>query len=135
MLQGLTNAVKHFKHRPSAPGQRRIHQTPEAPEITACRPWLLAEFTQLTPKVIVVLGATAAQALLGPGFRVTRQRGVLMPWPASAYNTVDFPAAQTGAQVLATLHPSAVLRADNRDQAYAGLVADLTIAAKALDAG
>ena len=86
----------------------------------------------MTPKVIVVLGATAGQALLGPSFRVTKQRGVLLPWPASAYHGADFPAADTGAQVMATLHPSAVLRSDNREEAYAGFVADLTVAANAL---
>jgi uracil-DNA glycosylase family protein len=139
----LTNAVKHFKYRLAGPGQRRIHETPDASEITACRPWLLAEFAVVTPKVIVVLGATAAQALLGPSFRVTKQRGVLLPWPASAYHGADFargdqrgnvPAADTGAKVLATLHPSAVLRAGDREEAYAGLLADLKVAAKALDA-
>ena len=129
----LTNAVKHFKFRQAGRGQRRIHQTPDASEITACRPWLLAEFAQLRPKVVVVLGATAAQALLGPSFRVTKQRGELMPWPDSAYRPDDFPRVDTAAQVLATLHPSAVLRADDRETAYAGFVADLAVAAKALD--
>src|SRR6266702_2332179 len=88
----VTNAVKHFKNY--VRGKRRIHQTPDRIEITACRPWLLAEFAQLAPKVVVVLGATAAQALLGPSFRVTRQRGVLLPWPESAYHAEDF--AQPG---------------------------------------
>jgi DNA polymerase len=128
----ITNAVKHFKFRQAGRGQRRIHQTPDTVEITACRPWLLAEFAQLTPKVVVVLGATAAQALLGPSFRVTKQRGVLLPWPESAYRPDDFDHTKSGAKVLATLHPSAILRADDRETAYAGFLADLAVAAKAL---
>src|SRR5256885_2337896 len=75
----ITNAVKHFKFRPQ--GKRRIHQTPDREEIIACRPWLLAEFAQVAPPVVVALGATAAQALLGPECRVTRTRGVLLPRP------------------------------------------------------
>ncbi len=128
----VTNAVKHFKNQPR--GKRRIHQTPDRIEITACRPWLLAEFAQLSPKVVVVLGASAALALLGPSFRVTRQRGVLLPWPESAYHAEDFAQPGGSAKVLATLHPSAVLRADDRDAAYAGLVADLKVAAGVLAA-
>ncbi|OLE23000.1 MAG: uracil-DNA glycosylase [Actinobacteria bacterium 13_1_20CM_3_71_11] len=126
----ITNAVKHFKFRPQ--GKRRIHQTPDREEIIACRPWLLAEFAQVAPRVVVALGATAAQALLGPSFRVTRQRGVLLPWPESAYHPEDFAQPGGSAQVLATLHPSAILRADDRETAYKGLVADLTVAAEAL---
>jgi uracil-DNA glycosylase len=129
----VTNAVKHFKHRPAAPGKRRIHQTPDRVEITACRPWLVAEFALLRPRVVVALGATAAQALLGPAFRVTRSRGVLLPWPDSAYHPEDFAGeAHDDAQILATIHPSAVLRADDRDGAYRGLVADLAVAAAAI---
>jgi DNA polymerase len=93
-----------------------------------------------------VLGATAAKALLGPSFRVTRSRGVLLPWPESAQRPQDFATAPaeaggaderrpvTPARLLATIHPSAVLRADDRDAALAGLVADLTVAAKELTA-
>lgn len=135
----ITNAVKHFKFQQSGPGRRRIHQTPDRTEIVACRPWLVAEFARLDPQVVVVLGATAAQALLGPSFRVTRSRGVLMPWPGSAASPEDFappPGAgrsrRTDAVVMATLHPSAILRADDQDRAYAGFVADLAVAAKAL---
>jgi uracil-DNA glycosylase len=128
----VTNAVKHFKNQ--VRGKRRIHQTPDRIEVTACRPWLLAEFAQLAPKVVVVLGASAALALLGPSFRVTRQRGVVLPWPESAYHAEDFAQPGGSAKVLATLHPSAVLRADDRDAAYAGLVADLQVAAGALAA-
>ncbi|NBE82040.1 UdgX family uracil-DNA binding protein [Micromonospora rubida] len=136
----LTNAVKHFRFE--LRGRRRIHQTPDRVHVTACRPWLVAEFARLRPEVVVVLGATAAKALLGPAFRVTRQRGTLMPWPASAQRPEDFarvPVDSAGkvadapaARMLATIHPSAVLRADDQDAAYAGLVADLTIAANAL---
>jgi len=126
----ITNAVKHFKFR--LQGRRRIHQTPDREEIVACRPWLLAEFAQLAPRVVVALGATAAQALLGPSFRVTRQRGVLLPWPESAYHAEDFAQPGGSAQILATLHPSAILRADDRETAYKGLVADLAVAVSAL---
>ncbi len=124
----LTNAVKHFRFQ--LRGQRRIHQTPDQAHITACRPWLVAEFAVLRPKIVVVLGATAAKALLGPSFRVTKSRGTLMPWPGSAQHPEDFPVADC--QALATIHPSAVLRADNRDVAYQSLVDDLSVAAKAL---
>jgi DNA polymerase len=126
----ITNAVKHFKFKPT--GRRRIHQTPDRTEIIACRPWLLAEFAQLAPRVVVALGATAAQALLGPSFRVTRQRGILLPWPESAYHAEDFAEPGGSGQVMATLHPSAILRADDRESAYNGLVADLRVAAAAL---
>lgn len=132
-----TNAVKHFKFRMSGAGKRRIHATPDAAEIAACRPWLVAEFAVVAPDVVVALGATAAKALFGPSFRVTRSRGVLMPWPGSAAVTEDFERGdddgdRASAFAMATVHPSAVLRADNRDEAYAGLVADLTVAAGAL---
>jgi uracil-DNA glycosylase len=129
----VTNAVKHFKHKPAAPGKRRIHQTPDRTEIVACRPWLVAEFASLHPQAVVALGATAAKALLGPAFRVTKSRGVLLAWPSAAYHPEDFAGeVHDGAFVLATIHPSAVLRADDRDEAYAGLVSDLTVVAKAL---
>jgi DNA polymerase len=133
----LTNAVKHFRF--TMRGKRRLHQTPDQTQIVACRPWLVAEFAVLRPEVVVVLGAIAAKSLLGPAFRVTRERGVLLPWPESAQRPEDFtrsPATTKGqvepTRLLATIHPSAVLRADDRDDAYAGLVADLTVAAGAL---
>ena len=136
----LTNSVKHFRFE--LRGRRRIHQTPDQTHIAACRPWLVAEFAQLHPEVVVVLGATAAKALLGPSFRVTRSRGVLLPWPDSAQRPEDFtrvPLDTTGrigsapsARLLATIHPSAVLRAEDHDTAYAGLVADLRVATAAL---
>ncbi|MGC1215132.1 MAG: UdgX family uracil-DNA binding protein [Micromonospora sp.] len=136
----LTNAVKHFRFE--LRGKRRIHQTPDRVHITACRPWLVAEFARLNPEIVVVLGATAAKALLGPAFRVTKQRGELLPWPDAAQRPEDFkrvPVDNTGAvadvppaQLLATIHPSAVLRAENQDVAYEGLVADLKVASRAL---
>jgi uracil-DNA glycosylase len=123
----VTNVVKHFKHRPAAPGKRRIHATPDRLEITACRPWLIAEFASVRPTGVVVLGATAAKALFGPSFRVTRSRGEVLPWPASARDPGEFPAVDGFA--VATIHPSAVLRADDRDEALGGLVADLKVVA------
>ncbi|KUL35798.1 UdgX family uracil-DNA binding protein [Actinoplanes awajinensis] len=126
----ITNAAKHFRFE--LRGTRRIHQTPGPAHIAACRPWLVAEFALLKPQLVVLLGATAGKALLGPSFRVTRSRGQLMPWPASAEHPEDFPVADI--QALATIHPSAVLRADDRDLAYRGLVDDLKIAAAAVTA-
>ena len=94
----VTNAVKHFKWEPAERGKRRIHKKPRASEIEACRPWLDAEIRLMKPEVIVCLGATAAQALLGKTFSVTRQRGQL----------IDSPLAPN---VIATVHPSSILRA------------------------
>lgn len=125
----VTNVVKHFKFEQRGP--RRIHQKPGPVEIGACRPWLTAEFTLLSPRVVVALGATAAQALVGGSFRVTQSRGRLLPWPGAAAHPEDFPSVPH-ARFLATLHPSAVLRADNRDEAYAGFVTDLNVVAAAL---
>jgi len=119
----VTNAVKHFKHRPAAPGKRRIHATPVRSEIVACRPWLVGEFAALTPRAVVALGATAAKALFGASFTVTESRGTLLPWP---------PELAGDGFALATIHPSAVLRSDDRDAAFAGLVADLNVVAAAL---
>ena len=124
----LTNTVKHFRFE--LRGRRRIHQTPGPAHIAACRPWLVAEFSLLKPDLVVALGATAAKALFGPSFRVTRSRGELLPWPAAAQRPQDFPMAE--ARALATIHPSAVLRADDREAAYRGLVDDLKVAAAAL---
>jgi DNA polymerase len=144
----VTNAVKHFKFTQSAPGKRRIHATPDTWEVQACRPWLTAELALLEPEVVVALGATAGKALLGPSFRVTKQRGLLLPWPGERPAPVrsgteltlddalveppEEDAAPHNRFVLATLHPSAVLRADDQDAAYAGVVADLRVAAGAL---
>ena len=111
----VTNAVKHFKWVPR--GKRRIHSKPSSYEIRACAPWLAAEIAAVSPALVVCLGATAAQALLGTGFRVTKGRGRVLK-------------AEGGYPVLATLHPSAILRgpSDARDRAYAELVADLRCA-------
>jgi DNA polymerase len=133
-----TNAVKHFTFTTAGPGKRRIHATPDAHDVGACRPWLVAEFAVLSPDVVVALGATAAKAIFGPSFRVTRSRGVLMPWPDCAAVPSDFghddedDGARAAAYAMATMHPSSVLRADDRDVAFAGLVADLAVAAGAL---
>ncbi len=124
----ITNAVKHFRFRSEGPGSRRIHQTPDAGHVEACKPWLLAELAVVDPEVVVLLGATACRALLGPSFRVTRERGRLLPRPGRP----DEPAAVQGGWLLATVHPSAVLRADDREAAYASFVADLRVAAGAL---
>ncbi|MBX6371177.1 MAG: UdgX family uracil-DNA binding protein [Acidothermus sp.] len=124
----VTNAVKHFKFRQDGPGKRRIHQTPDQREINACRPWLTAELAILDPEVVVALGATAGKALVGPDFRVTRSRGALLPWSSVSGEE----ARRASAFFLATVHPSAVLRADDREAAYRGLVEDLRLAAEVL---
>jgi DNA polymerase len=126
----LTNAVKHFKFHYE--GKRRIHDKPNRTEIVACRPWMQAEFAVLRPEVVVALGATAAQALAGPAFRVTRHRGEKMDWPDVAEHPADFPRTDPPAIFVPTVHPAAVLRADDRDAAYADFVADLTVVASAL---
>jgi DNA polymerase len=116
----VTNTVKHFKWTPR--GKRRLHGKPNSREIRACKPWVEAEIAQVKPKVIVCLGATAAQALLGPEFRVTRDRGRFMQSALAPY-------------VLATVHPSALLRAppERRDEELARFVADLRKVAEVLD--
>jgi uracil-DNA glycosylase family protein len=115
----VTNVVKHFKWQ--ARGKRRIHQKPNWSEIAACRPWLDAELAVVKPRVLVCLGATAAQALLGRQFRVTQQRG----------KPVESDLAE---QVLATVHPSSILRADpeTREREYGELVKDLKVLARLL---
>src|SRR5436190_21469389 len=112
----VTNAVKHFKW--TAKGKRRIHQKPSAREMAACHPWLEGELAAVDPAVIVALGATAGQALFGRGLRVGTARGQVLDLDGRA--------------VIATIHPSAVLRVQepaDRDEQYAGLVADLKRAA------
>jgi len=114
----LTNAVKHFKWEPR--GKRRLHKTPAQREIDVCRQWLIAELQALQPAVIVCLGATAAKAVFGAAFRVSRERGQVRASPL-------------GPSALATLHPSAILRItdpEEREQAFKLLVADLRIARK-----
>jgi len=134
-----TNAVKHFRWRTdSRGGKRRIHQKPEAWQVRACWPWLAAEIGRLKPKVVVTLGATAGQALFGSSFRVGARRGTPVNWRPGD-GTAPGPvgdgagsAPAAGLTVVPTIHPSAVLRADDRDAEYAGLVDDLKAAAAIL---
>jgi DNA polymerase len=113
----VTNVVKHFKWQ--ARGKRRIHQKPNWSEIAACRPWLEAELEVIEPRVLVCLGATAAQALLGRDFRVSRQRGELVE-------------SDLAENVIATVHPSSILRADDdtRELEFRELVRDLEVVAR-----
>ena len=116
----VTNAVKHFKWEPK--GKRRIHQKPNWTEMTACRPWLEAELAVVKPEVVVALGATAAQTLLGRSFRVTKQRG----------EPVE---SELHPRVVATVHPSSILRAPDADARRAAMedfVEDLRVVAKLL---
>lgn len=99
----LTNAVKHFKWEER--GRRRIHAKPTSREIAACRPWLDAELAAARPRLVVALGATAAQSLLGPKFRLTQHRGEVLPLPR---------APGSASYVMATVHPAAILRAPDR---------------------
>jgi uracil-DNA glycosylase family protein len=113
----VTNVVKHFKWQ--ARGKRRIHAKPSWTEMMACKPWLDAELDAVKPDVLVCMGATASQALLGKQFRVTKERGRPLE-------------SDLAPHVLATIHPSAVLRADDRDAEFAGLVNDLKVVASLL---
>jgi uracil-DNA glycosylase len=115
----VTNAVKHFKFVER--GKRRLHKNPSRSEVVACRPWLDAELTALSPEVVVPMGAVAAQALLGPSFRVTRQRGEVLPLDGDL-------------MAVATVHPSSILRGpeEDREQNFAALVADLEVVADLL---
>jgi DNA polymerase len=115
----VTNVVKHFKWQPR--GKRRIHQKPNAAEVAACRIWLDTELALIRPAVLVCLGATAAQALLGRQFRVSKQRGVPVE-------------SDLAPVVMATVHPSSILRSDDRDAELALFVEDLKQVAKALRA-
>jgi len=115
----VTNAVKHFKWEPR--GKRRIHQKPNSREIAACRPWLEAELRLVKPKLVVCLGATAGQAIFGPSFRVTRERGKVL-------------SSKLAPRVLATVHPSSLLRQpdeESREREYKRFVVDLRAALKA----
>ena len=119
-LAYVTNAVKHFKW--TARGKRRIHQKPNAAEMAACRPWLEAELAVVRPKVLVALGATAAQSLLGRQFRVTKQRGTPVE-------------SELAPHVVATVHPSSILRQETEEDRAAAMkdfVADLKVVAKLL---
>jgi DNA polymerase len=116
----VTNTVKHFKWEPR--GKRRIHKKPNSREIAACRPWLEAELRVVRPGLLVCLGATAAQAVFGPAFRVTRERGKVLE-------------SELAPKVVATVHPSSLLRQpdeESRDREYKLFVADLRAAVKAL---
>jgi DNA polymerase len=115
----VTNTVKHFKWEPR--GKRRIHKKPNSREIAACRPWLEAELRVVRPGLLVCLGATAAQAIFGPAFRVTRDRGKVLT-------------SELAPKVLATVHPSSLLRQpdeESREREYKHFVADLRAAWKA----
>ncbi|MBV9350347.1 MAG: UdgX family uracil-DNA binding protein [Mycobacterium sp.] len=122
-----TNAVKHFKFTRKN-GKRRIHQKPSRTEVVACQPWLLAEIETLQPQVIVCLGATAAQSLLGSTFRVSAHRGEQLQLPTGIGIEL-----QPEPVVVATVHPSAVLRdrSDQREEAYRSFVDDLRSAGNA----
>jgi len=112
----VTNAVKHFKF--TERGKRRLHAKPNATEITACRPWLEAELTSIGPELIVCLGATAAQSLMGRDFRITVDRGKFFPHPWAK-------------ELFATVHPSAILRMPDRyDEEYELFLRDLRLVAK-----
>ena len=115
----VTNAVKHFKWEPR--GKRRIHQKPNSREIAACRPWLEAELRIVKPKLVVAMGATAAQTIFGPSFRVTRERGKVL-------------SSKLAPRVLATVHPSSLLRQPDeasRKREYKHFVSDLRAAVRA----
>jgi uracil-DNA glycosylase len=119
----LTNAVKHFRWERR--GKRRLHSKPLQVHINACRPWLKAEIEVVRPRLVVLLGATAAQSVMGTSFRVTQQRGRVLASPL-------------GVPVLATVHPSSVLRSPDeaaRRKAMEGLVADLKAAARHIHVG
>ena len=122
-----TNAVKHFRFK--RVGKRRIHQKPGRMEVVACQPWLIAEIQALRPQVIVCLGATAAQSLLGNAFRVTAHRGERLQLPSTLHLDVE-----PEPLVMATVHPSALLRdrSDHRAENYDSFVADLRNAGRAL---
>jgi DNA polymerase len=126
----VTNAVKHFRWKPAPNGgKRRIHQRPDLWHVSACRPWLDAEFARLTPRVVVTLGATAGQALFGSSFRIGGVRGETLSW-RSGPDSQEF-------TVVPTVHPSSVIRTQGaeREEAYAAFVKDLQVAAALLDDG
>jgi uracil-DNA glycosylase family protein len=122
-----TNVVKHFRWSGTR-GKRRIHQSPSRAHVAACRPWLEAELQLVRPDGVVLLGGTAGKAVYGASFRVGASRGRRLEWPST------MPARRTPEWVLATIHPSAVLRADDQATAYDDLVADLEVAVDLLRA-
>jgi uracil-DNA glycosylase family protein len=122
----VTNVVKHFKWTPR--GKRRIHGTPNQTEIVACRPWLEGELDAVQPQLVVALGATAAKALHGMSFRVTKQRGEVLPITIGSWSGV----------AVATVHPSSILRAPDeaaRDEAMAAFIQDLEVVSAHLAEG
>lgn len=126
----VTNAVKHFRFRMVGGGKRRIHQKPDLAHLTACRPWLNAELAVIDPEVVVVLGASAASTLLGSSFRVTQHRG------ERVHAESDGDGGGWSGPVVPTVHPSSVLRSDDRHRAYDDLVGDLrTVAGILADGG
>ena len=113
----VTNVVKHFRWRPAPGGKRRLHERPSREQVGACLPWVETELALVRPEALVLMGATAAQALLGPAVRVTRDHGVPLQ-------------SSLAPSVVATIHPSAVLRARDaaaRQTVFDGLVADLRV--------
>ena len=126
----VTNAVKHFRFTTTGEGSRRLHATPTNRHVRACRPWLDAELRAVRPAVVVALGATAAKSLLGPDFRVTRSRGEVLSWPPA--EGMFAASALPVRAVVATIHPSAVLRtrgSEEREVAFRSLVDDLVVVA------
>ena len=123
----VTNAVKHFKFTLPERGKRRIHKTPSRTEVVSCRPWLIAELNSVNPDVLMLLGATAAQSLMGSTFRLTAHRGEVLHLPDGHGLGVD-------PQVVVAAHPSSVLRGpvQERDKAFDALVSDLRFAASLL---
>jgi uracil-DNA glycosylase len=123
----VTNAVKHFKFTRAERGKRRIHKTPSRTEVVACRPWLIAELSTVQPDLVVLLGATAAKSLLGNDFRLTAHRGEALQLPSDDA-AIDL---DIDPRVIATVHPSSVLRGppEDRDKAFDALVADLRFGA------
>lgn len=122
----VTNAVKHFKWVPR--GKRRLHQSPNSAEIVACRPWLEGELEVVSPELVVAMGSTAGKALLGPGFRVTAQRGLLQQTRVGGWS----------GGVVGTIHPSAILRLpghDQREEEFEAFVSDLRSVAERLASG
>ena len=123
-----TNVVKHFRWE-SGRGGKRLHKGPTRRHVTACGPWLVAEIDMVQPRGIVLLGATAGQAIYGPGFRVGEQRGLRLDWPEAV---AEMPAHHEPWWAVATVHPAAVLRSRQREDELAGLVADLRVVSELL---
>ena len=126
----VTNAVKHFKFSRAAGSKRRIHKTPSRTEVVACRPWLFAELDSVRPDVVVLLGATAAQSLLGSTFRLTKHRGEELQLPTGD-SAIDL---DIDPKLVVTVHPSSVLRGppEDRDKNLDAFITDLKFAAKLL---